>query len=152
MLILRPLVVTHERRGHWSAQLRGRLGDRPVRWRETRGAADLLAAVAEVPCPIVILDLAPRPLEVLDRLARVAVAAADPLVLAIDGEGRDDLRRAARECGATYVWSGFAPPPPVADLIDRWIALARRRLIEAGPAASPAPEGDPLDPLALIGL
>jgi hypothetical protein len=38
----------------------------------------------------------------------------------------------ARELGATYVASGFVPPPLVADLLARWIGLAQRRIERDG--------------------
>ena len=46
----RVAVVLCERLGTWAAQLRPRLQDRPVRWFETRSAADLDAALAGVAC------------------------------------------------------------------------------------------------------
>ena len=149
----RQLVVINERRGHWASQLRGRLHDRPARWRETRGTADLLGALGGSPCPILVLDLGPRAAEGLERLVRASIAAPSALILALDPEDRPEVRDLARPGGATMLWSGFAPPPAVADLIDRWIALARQRCSRAGRAALPEYEPDPNDePLALLGL
>jgi len=148
----RQIVVTHERRGYWSRQLRGRLADRPIRWRESRSEADLRAIVLEAPCPIVVADLAPRPMERLVGLAWAAAEVTDPLVLAFNPEDDADLRQALRQCGATAVWSGFAPPPRVAELIDRWLPLARRRALEAGRSLGTDRDDDPNDPIAMLDL
>ncbi|RUL87135.1 hypothetical protein [Tautonia sociabilis] len=146
----RPLVVIHERRGYWAGQLRARLHDRPARWRETRGTADLLLAASSSPVPIVILDLGDRPAEVLERLVRLSVSSPSSLVLALDPGDRPELRQPAREFGASAFWPGFAPPPRVAALVDRWLALARQRLSRVGRAALPEAEPDPADPMTLL--
>ena len=102
---------------------------RPTCWR----------AVGESPCPIVVIDLAARPLEVLDRLARVAVAAPrcpDPRA-GDPAEAARRLRRAGprvrrhlRLVRLRPAAGGRRPDRPLAP-------LARRREAEAGPAASP---------------
>ena len=46
----------------------------------------------------------------------------------------------ARELGATLVLSGHVPPPVVAELLDRWLSLARRRTDADGWSARMAPE------------
>jgi hypothetical protein len=150
----RQLVVVSERRSIWANQLRARLQDRPVIWRETRGTNDLLAAVDGWPCPIVVLDLGTQPREGLERLVRLSVLAPSALVLVLDRQRHPDtdLHDLARAMGATRVWSGFAPPPSVAEAIDEWLTLARHRAALAGRAALPQPEPDPDDPMALLGL
>ncbi|QDV36575.1 hypothetical protein [Tautonia plasticadhaerens] len=148
----RQLVVIHERRGSWAAQLRGRLHHRPVRWRETRGTEGLLDALGGSPCPILVLDVGPRAAEGLDRLVRASARAPSALILALDPEDRPEVRHLARPAGASMLWSGFAPPPDVAALVDRWIDVARLRASRAGRAALPGYEPDPSDdPLALLG-
>jgi hypothetical protein len=149
----RQLVVIHERRGYWASQLRGRLRDLPVRWRETRGTSDLLDALGESPFPILVLDLGPRPIEGLERLVRASCHAPSALILALDPEGRPEARDLARGCGATALRSGFEPPPRVAELIGRWIGLAQVRSSRAGRGAFSDDEPDPIDdPLALLEL
>ena len=126
------LIVTHERRGHWAGQLRGRIGDRRVRWSESRSRGDLLSSVRGWPCPIVLLDLGANPQNDLESLARLAAEAPDALTLALEPEARASIILAAWDCGATHVWDGFAPPPSVAALVDRWVVIARRRSSNAG--------------------
>lgn len=121
-------------------------------WRETRGTNDLLAAVEGWPCPIVVLDLGTQPREALERLVRLAVLCPSALVLVLDRHRHPELHDLARELGATRVWSGFAPPPNVAEVIDDWLILARHRTALAGRAALPRPEPDPGDPMALLEL
>ncbi|WP_169973013.1 hypothetical protein [Tautonia rosea] len=149
-MIARQLVVLSERRSVWGAQLRPRLQDRPVIWRETRGTNDLLSAVEGWPCPIVLLDLGTQPREGLERLVQLSVLAPSALVLGLDRHQHPGLHDLARTLGATQVWSGFAPPPDVAKLIDRWLILARHRTALAGRAALPKPDPDPSDPMALL--
>lgn len=147
----RQLVVISERRGYWASQLRGRLVDRPVFWRETRGLPDLLEAVDGWPNPVVVLDLGDRPRDGLERLVQVSVRAPSALTLVLDPNDRPEVREVGRSLGASLVWSGFAPPPRVAELIDRWLVLSRRRASQAGRAALPESEPDPTDPITLIG-
>ena len=152
MALLNPrqLVVISERRSAWASQLRARLQDRPVIWRETRGTNDLLASVEGWPCPIVVIDLGTQPREGLERLVQLSVLAPSALVLVLDRHRLPDVHDLALSLGATQVWSGFAPPPSVADLIGRWLTLARHRTALAGRAALPKPEPDPSDPMALL--
>lgn len=146
----RQVVVIHERLGYWAGQLRARLADRPIRWRESRSAADLLAAVAAAPpWPIVVLDLGRRPRDGLEALAGASVGSAGMLALVLDPESVPGLAPTAMECGASLVLPGFVPPPRVAELVDRWLPLARRRSDAAG--LSTADEPDPDDPIALLG-
>jgi hypothetical protein len=149
----RQLVVIHERRGYWASQLRGRLNDLPVRWRETRGTSDLLDALGESPFPILVLDLGPRPVEGLERLVKASCQTPSALILVLDPEDRPEPRELARGCGATILWSGFSPPPRVAELIERWIGLAQLRSARAGRGTFSDDEPDPIDdPLALLEL
>jgi hypothetical protein len=146
------LVVCSERRGYWASQLRARLWDRPATWREARGTADLISAASGWPCPIVVLDLGTNPEAGLDRLGSLSAYCPDALILALDPGGLPEVERTARVLGASIVWSGFAPPPAVASLVSRWIALARQRTSRAGRAALPEPEAEPADPIATLGL
>src|SRR5262249_7371590 len=59
--------------------------------------------------------------------------------------GNGEVANVARELGATCVFSGFVPPPVVADLLARWIELARRGVERAGwsRTAFPETETDP---------
>lgn len=148
----RQLVVISERRSTWASQLRARLQDRPVIWRETRGLSDLLKAVEGWPCPIVVFDLGTQPREGLERLVQLSVRAPSALVLVLDRHQHPDLHDLARTLGATRVWSGFAPPPSVARVIDQWLTLARHRTALAGRAALPQPEPNPSDPMALLEI
>jgi hypothetical protein len=80
------------------------------------------------------------------------VLAPSALILVLDRQRHPDLHDLARAMGATRVWSGFAPPPSVAEAIDDWLTLARHRTALAGRAALPQPEPDPDDPMALLEL
>jgi hypothetical protein len=134
-------VILHERLGTWAGQLRGRLQDRPVRWYETRSAADLDAALLGVACPVVVIDLG-RNLEALRDLDRLVQLAPGARTLVLDPEGHEGVPALARELGATEVISGFVPPPEVAGRIDRWIGLASARIDREGwsrPLAVDAP-------------
>jgi hypothetical protein len=122
----RVAVILHERRGNWSGQLRPRLGDRPVRWFETRSGADLEGVLTGLVAPIVLIDLGRQLLDGLSHLALALSCCSDALVLVLDPEGHEGVPELARELGATCVISGFVPPPEVARLVDRWIDLAVR--------------------------
>jgi len=135
-------VVIHERLGAWSRQLRPRLAAWPIRWSETRSAADLEAALGRSACPILVLDLADRPRAGLEDLGRATLAAPGVLALVLDPGARPGVALVAREFGATHVVSGVVPPPAVAALLERWLPLARRRADAAGWAASAAPDPD----------
>ena len=58
----------------------------------------------------------------------------------LDPEAQAGADHPARELGATHVWTGFTPPPLVAELIARWIALARRGIESAGWSRTTFPE------------
>jgi hypothetical protein len=50
----------------------------------------------------------------------------------LDPESHHGAAGLARELGATHVVSGFVPPPEVAALLARWIALAQRHIERDG--------------------
>lgn len=117
-------VVLHERQGNWARQLRPRLHDLPVRWFETRSAADLAGALDGPASPVVVIDLGKDPAGPLTDLVRVVAPGSSARVLVLDSEDREGVKELARELGATHVVSGFAPPPEVARLVARWVRLA----------------------------
>jgi len=122
------LVVTHERLGNWARQLRRRLATAgPVRWAETRSGSDLARAVRGVAVPVVLIDLADRPRAMLEDLDMAVQSTPSGLFLVLDPEGHPGVSGLARELGATLVLSGRTPPPVVADLLARWLPLARGR-------------------------
>ena len=139
-----PLVI-HERLGIWARQLRPRLASWPIRWTETRAAADLEAAVAAAAWPIVVLDLGNRPLSGLENLERAVRAARDALILVLDPAEHAGIPTLARELGATLVLSGVVPPPAVAARLVLWLRLARRRAEVDGWSSDPEPDRDPWD-------
>ena len=141
---MRTAVILHERLGTWSAQLRPRVQGRPVHWIETRSATDLDKALLGLACPVVLIDLkrnVVQGLSDLDRLTRLFPGAR---VLVLDPEAHDGAAELARELGATHVITGFAPPPEVACLIDRWITLAELQTDRTG-WSRPVTTDSPLD-------
>ncbi len=66
--------------------------------------------------------------------------APDALSMVLDPEARSERRGLARELGATYVGSGYVPPPFVAELLARWITLARSRIESAGWSRTTLPD------------
>jgi DNA-binding NarL/FixJ family response regulator len=139
-----PLVI-HERLGIWARQLRPRLASWPIRWTESRSAADLEAALSRSSCPILVLDLGNRPRSGLEDLDRAVQTAPDALVLVLDPAEHAGIPTLARELGASLILSGVVPPPAVATRLDRWLRLARRRAEADGWAGDPEPERDPFD-------
>lgn len=129
---MRVAVVLHERLGGWKRQLRPRLSELPVRWFETRSTRDLGEVLGGLAHPIVLIDLARQPLDGIAALELVRTRVDGAFTLVLDPENRPELRDLARELGATQVCSGFAPPPAVAGLISRWIAIAGDRTGSAG--------------------
>jgi DNA-binding NarL/FixJ family response regulator len=130
--LARVAVILHERLGTWARQLRPRLSDQPVRWFETRSAADLEGVLTGLAYPVVLIDLGRHAATGLMGLDLVARRAPDARILVLDPAAHPEVPELARELGATHVISGFVPPPAIADLIGRWIALARRGLDHAG--------------------
>jgi hypothetical protein len=133
-------VILHERLGNWVRQLRPRLHDQPVRWFETRSQADLDAVLTGLASPVVLIDLGQRGAAGLNDLNHVFRRASDAWVLVLDPEANDGVARLARDLGATYAVSGFVPPPVVADLLTRWVALAVRRIERDGWSRTSFPE------------
>lgn len=129
---MKVAVILHERLGGWNRQLRPRLSGLPVRWFESRSTTDLAVMIEGQACPIVLIDLARQPIDGLASLDLIGTRAPGARTLVLDPENRSEVRRLARELGATHVCSGFAPPPLVAGLIARWIDLARHRTAAAG--------------------
>jgi hypothetical protein len=147
-----PLVVTHERLGNWARQLRPRLAVAgPIRWIETRSAADLSRALFGTVAPIGVIDLADRPRAMLLDLDLAARAAPEGLFLVLDPLASPGMAALARELGATLVLSGFNPPNRVADLLLRWLPLARRRSENDGWAPTLEPDPEPWDRDDLLG-
>jgi hypothetical protein len=143
-----PLLVTHERLGTWARHLRPRLaaptmGIGLVRWVESRSSVDLDRAVRGVPAPVVLIDVADRPRAMLEDLDLATQAAPYGFFLVLDSKGHPDVAGLARELGATLVLSGFVPPPRVADLLARWVPIARRRAEVDGWAVPQEPEPEP---------
>jgi DNA-binding NarL/FixJ family response regulator len=144
-------VILHERRGNWAGQLRTRLQDRPVRWIETRSAADLQEALLGLACPVVLIDLRTHATQGLDDLDRAIRQSPAARVLVLDPEGNKGVVDLARELGATLAISGFVPPPEVASLVDRWIKLAAAQTERDGWSRSLAAEA-PIDAESLLEL
>ena len=67
----------------------------------------------------------------------------------LDSEGREGIKELARELGATQVVSGFAPPPEVAELVARWVALAATET-ECGGWSRPFPVDPAKHPMEWI--
>jgi hypothetical protein len=89
---------------------------------------------------VVLIDLARQPLHGLEALDLVHTRTPGARSLVLDPQARADARILAHELGATHVCSGSAPPPFVAGLIDRWIAMARREVETAGWSRTTFPE------------
>jgi hypothetical protein len=122
--VSRVAVVLHERLGNWAAQLRPRLPDPRIRWVESRSRDDLAAALLGLASPVVLIDLAANPVDGLHDLVRMREHSPGARVLVLDPGQHEGISEAARELGATLILSGFVPPPEVARLLERWIALS----------------------------
>jgi hypothetical protein len=125
-------VILHERLANWARQLRPRLESGAIRWFETRSRGDLEAILPGLACPVVLIDLGQRIAAGLNDLVFVREHTPDARVLVIDPGGDAEVRLLARELGATHVFSGFIPPPAVADLVARWVDAAARRALTMG--------------------
>jgi len=130
--LTRVAVILYERLGNWARHLRPRLADQPVRWFETRSPADLEGVLAGLASPVVLIDLGRHPAAGLEAVELVGLRAPDARILVLDPEAHGPVPGLARELGATHVISGFVPPPVLAALLARWIALARRSLEQTG--------------------
>lgn len=137
---MRVAVVLHERLGGWNRQLRPRLSEMHVRWFESRSTADLEGILDGVAFPVVLIDLAGQPLDGLAALELVRMRTPGAWILVLDSGAGAEVTGLARELGATHVHSGFAPPPFVAALVARWVALARSRTEAAGWSRTTFPE------------
>jgi hypothetical protein len=140
--LTRVAVIVHERLGNWIRQLRPRLHALPIRWYETRTPADMSAVLGGLACPVVLLDLGRHPVTGLRALEQVIPQSPDAWVLVLDPESHPSVAGVARELGATCVHSGFAPPPRVAELVERWIALALKRVERDGWSRTATPESE----------
>jgi CheY-like chemotaxis protein len=117
----------------------------PVRVVETRSATELQDVLVGYACPIVVLDLADRVRSGLEDLDRAALLAPNALILVLDPKARAGVASLARELGATLVISGPVPPPQVAELLSRWLPLARRRAEGDGWSTVAEPAAEPWD-------
>jgi hypothetical protein len=131
-ILTRVPVILHERLGTWIRQLRPRLYDRPVRWFESRATSELDVLLTGLALPLVLIDLGRDAAAGLRDIGLVSLRVPDARILAIDSGGRPDVAAAAREMGATHVFSGFVPPPVVAELMSHWIMAARLGIERAG--------------------
>jgi hypothetical protein len=140
--LTRVAVILHELLGNWVRQLRPRLHNQPIRWFETRTVGDLEGVLSGLACPVVLIDLGRHPASGLTVLEQVLLRTPDAWVLVLDPESHPGVAHLARELGATHVVSGFVPPPRVAELMARWIALALKRIDKGGWSRTAVPESD----------
>ncbi len=138
----RIAVILHERLGNWARQLRPRLHDLPIRWFETRSIADLEPVLTGIALPVVLIDLGSQPAAGLLSLQVIVRRASDARVLVLDPEALLEVAQLARELGATHVIRGCVPPPIIASLLRRWIALAQARIDHAGWAKALIPDSE----------
>lgn len=135
-------LILHERLGNWARQLRPRLQNLPIRFFETRSRADLDAVLTALACPVVLIDPGKQLATALLDIDLVQSRAPDALILVSNPDSHTEVTTLARELGATYVLSGFVPPPEVAGLLIRWITLARRHIERDGWSRTSSPEKD----------
>ncbi|MGP0065562.1 MAG: hypothetical protein ACLQGP_18400 [Isosphaeraceae bacterium] len=133
-------VILHERLGNWIRQLRPRIYEQPVRWFESRSTRELEVLLNGLAFPILLIDLGRDPIAGLKDIGLAALCVPHALILAINPGGHAETADVARELGATHVFSGFVPPPVVAELICRWIAVARQGIERAGWSRTTFPE------------
>jgi hypothetical protein len=126
-----PLVITHERQGHWARQLWPRFPAGSIRWSESRSTRSIVATARLSPCPILVVDLGNRWLEGLEALGEAMFEVPSALALVLCPRPDADVETVARELGATLVLSGVTVPPVVESLLRRWIPLATRRMESA---------------------
>ena len=88
-----------------------------------------------------MIDVADRPRAMLEDLDVAARACPSGLFLVLDPRAHPGVPALAFELGATLVMAGVVPPPSVAEMLLRWLPLARRRAEAAGwlPDATPEP-------------
>jgi DNA-binding NtrC family response regulator len=145
-------IITHERRGLWSRQLRPRFPSGSIRWVETRSAGDLRAALQGRSRPIVVLDLGESLRRGLADLAEAREAAPDALIAVIEARDRPEAVALAAEMGATLVLTGVVVPPAMADLLRRWIELANLRADAEGWSPDREPRPDHIDELIAAAI
>jgi hypothetical protein len=97
---------------------------------------------------LLVIDVADRPRAALEALGQARRLAPDALCLVIDPRSHPGLAPLAEELGATCVLAGDVPPPAVAALLTRWLALSQRRSADAGWAPSPTGPAEPWERLA----
>ena len=135
------LVVIHERLGNWHRQLKARLtGPNSPRFVASRSADSLVKAVSGVAVPIVVIDLADRPGEMLADLVEAVNYAPEGFYLILNPNQHPGVKRLAREFGATFVVSGWAPPPAITAMVERWLPLAGLRTERDGWSVPVGPE------------
>ncbi len=137
-----PLIV-HERLANWARLLRPRVVSWPVRLVETRTAADLARAWRSSACPLIVVDLDRWPRQGLDDLVKAQPLDSEALVLVLDPGVHAEVPPLAREIGVAHVLGGVVTPPAVAALLERWLAIARRRAEAEGWAGEAEPEPEP---------
>ena len=133
-------VILDERLGNWIRQLRPRLHDRPVRWFETRSAKELETLLTGLAFPLVLINLGRSGMDRLNDISLVSSRVPEARILVLDPEAQSGASTVARELGATQVFSGFVPPPIVAELLSRWIEFAQRGIERSGWSRSQFPE------------
>jgi DNA-binding NarL/FixJ family response regulator len=130
--LTRVPVILHERLGNWIRQLRPRLYEQPVRWFESRSTRELEVLLTGLAFPVVLIDLGRHTAAGLKDLTLVSLRVPNARILALDPEGQAEVAVTARELGATHVFSGFVPPPVIAELMAHWITAARKGIELAG--------------------
>lgn len=139
-----PLII-HERLANWGRQLRPRTSGWAVRVIETRSREDLLTALAQAACPLIVIDLCDRPRAALEDLAIAHRIAPNALALVIASPRDPEIGDFAREWGASQVLRGAATPPEVVELLRRWYTLAQIRTDADGWSSRVEPRDDEWD-------
>jgi hypothetical protein len=140
--LTRVPVILHERLGNWNRQLRPRLYEQPVRWLESRASRELDMLLTGLVLPVVLIDVGRDTVAGLRDISLVSLRVPDARILVIDAGGCLEGARAAREMGATHVFSGFVPPPDVAELMCYWITAARIGIERAGWSRTTFPDSE----------
>jgi hypothetical protein len=120
--------------------MRPRLREQPVRWFESRSPGDLEGFVSGLACPLVVIEVGRDHATALEGLGRIRLDAPGARILVLDPEAVEGFALLARELGATHVFSGFVPPPVVAELLFRWVTLSCRDLERAGWSRATPPD------------
>ena len=95
-----PAVFVFEKSPRWEAELKRRLGERSVRVRPCRSAADLLTFCRDAPGSVAVLDLEAGPAEVLQLLAALLALRSSVRPVVIGSAETAELEWPARELGA----------------------------------------------------